>query len=340
MRNKRKHYYAVLNGKMKKPTIYDSCSRCKKAIKDRPEAEYVVFSDVHDAMKYVEEKTGNQHFKLMFKDKDDLPVRPKDKICPICEKPHKTRTQCCVYCNKKRKHFGVSIQKALYLKEVLGVDDIFIEFEKKPFLIKSKVDYKIAQSTKKKIRQNHSSVDYRYTDYKKWEGVVPDYIKRMFNKYKAKEFLTLSGNRFDPNIHYVCKGCNEEQVVKIDTIGKGHDCVSSKSSGEIIVEEFLKQFCKIRTQFDTFKCINPVTGRQLPYDIEVVGKKVLIEIQGRQHNEFTPYFHGTLENFYYQLRKDDYKKRYAENRGYKLLYLYYEDFDDDSYRSKLNSVLG
>jgi hypothetical protein len=116
---------------------------------------------------------------------------------------------------------------------------------------------------------------------------------------------------------------------------KGHNCSGSKSSGEIVVEEYLKQFVDIKTQRDTLKCINPITGRQLPYDIEIVGKNILVEIQGQQHLKYIEYFHGTIDNFYYQQRKDSYKKRFAESKGYKLLYIYYDDIKNGNYKEKL-----
>ena len=77
----------------------------------------------------------------------------------------------------------------------------------------------------------------------------------------------------------------------------------------------------------------------MPYDIEIVDKKLLIEIQGNQHLEYIEYFHGTIENFYYQQRKDSYKKRFAEHKGYKLIYIYYDEIKDGSFKDKLKKYV-
>ena len=61
----------------------------------------------------------------------------------------------------------------------------------------------------------------------------------------------------------------------------------------------------------------------------------MIEIQGEQHLRFIEYFHETIENFEYQKRKDDYKRRWAENKGYKIIYIYYDEFDNEYYKRKI-----
>ncbi|MDI3075304.1 hypothetical protein QJL41_12230 [Clostridioides difficile] len=73
--------------------------------------------------------------------------------------------------------------------------------------------------------------------------------------------------------------------------------------------------------------------------MEVVGSKLLIEIQGEQHIKYIEYFHGSIENFKYQQQKDRYKKEYAEKKGYKLLYIYYDDLKNDRFKYKIKSEL-
>ena len=159
-------------------------------------------------------------------------------------------------------------------------------------------------------------------------------------RYPTRKLLTLSGDKSNPIIHYVCIKCGEDQAHWLSNISKGHNCSASKSSGQILVEEFLKgKGIYYKTEFKTLKCINPITERQLPYDVEIMDKKVLIEIQGGQHMKFSAYFHGTEENFEYQKRKDSYKRRWAERQSYKLLYLYYIDFENGKYKEKILNAL-
>lgn len=101
----------------------------------------------------------------------------------------------------------------------------------------------------------------------------------------------------------------------------------------------MSHICEYNTQYKTLKCINPLTNHQLPYDIEVIGEKILIEIQGDQHYKFIEYFHGTKENFEYQQYKDKYKKEFAENLGYTMIYLSYPEIENGDFKIKLDKIL-
>lgn len=269
------------------------------------------------------------------------------KICTLCEKPHKSKTQLCPICNKKSKELGniiphvngkASISKLLWLKQKYETQDVFTLLKNKPSLYWDNSNKKDRLELKRDIRTYHKSDEYKQEHYKKWQTEIPLYIINEMKKHKTKELLTISGDKINPNIHYLCKVCNEEQAQKFNDIkhNKGHNCNSVKSTGEIIIEDYLKDKFNIKTQYDTLKCINPITKKQLPYDIEIPEIKTIIEIQGKQHLEYIEYFHGSIENFYYQQRKDDYKKRFAESKGYKVVYIYYDEIKNGKYKHKLN----
>lgn len=274
-----------------------------------------------------------------------------DKICIICEKPHRVVGKCCPTCRRgikdikqkiKDKNYdcNISIQKLIYIKINNNVDDVI------SFVLDDLTKCYTYGSTKAERKALKKSVsdninDNKYNKYVKWNDEFPSYIKNISKDYDDKEFLTLSGDRLNPTIHYLCKKCNEEQAQTYkDIIDKrGHGCTSSKSSGEYIVEQYLKHNnIEFKTQRDTLKCINPLTGYVLPYDIELQDKKIIIEIQGDQHSTFTPYFHGTLENFEYQLYKDEFKRDYAESVGYEVIYIYYSEINDSTYTDKLKQL--
>ena len=120
----------------------------------------------------------------------------------------------------------------------------------------------------------------------------------------------------------------------------GHDCDGIKLSGEIIVETFLKKnSIRFKTQRDTLQCINPDTGYVMPYDFEIIGKRILIEVQGEQHRSFIPRFHVTEEGFEYQKKKDEYKKSFAEGKGYKLIEIWYDELENEAYKNKIIDAL-
>lgn len=272
------------------------------------------------------------------------------KICPLCEQPHKNKTQLCSNCNKKAKDLSnkipyikkkASISKLLWLKKMYNTYDVFELLYRKPSLYWDGSNKNDRKELKRSIREYHRSDIYKQENYNKWQKEIPSYIINEMKKHTSKEFLTISGDKINPNIHYVCKLCNEEQSQKFNDIkkNKGHKCNSSKSTGEIVIETYLKDKFNIKTQFDTLKCINPITKRQLPYDIEISDLKIIIEIQGEQHLKYIEYFHGSIENFHYQQRKDNYKKRFAESKGYKVIYIYYDEIKNGNYKYKLEFML-
>lgn len=272
-------------------------------------------------------------------------IEKKDKYCTLCEKPHNGKTQLCGGCNNKAIQlterlalkYKVSINKLLYLKKHFGVDDIFELLDKSPQVLYIRSDRGDRMALKRSVRATHRSDEYQKEQYTKWECEIPSYIRNEFRKYHTKKFIALSGKKKNPNVHYTCLLCEEEQVQRYEDLkhGRGHSCIATKSSGEVLVEKYLRERYIIRTQHETLKCVNPITGYPLPYDIEIPALKAIIEIQGEQHNRYIEYFHGTIENFHYQQRKDAYKKAYAEKMGYRVIYIYYDEIKNGRYIDKL-----
>lgn len=276
------------------------------------------------------------------------------KYCLLCGKPHKLKTKLCGSCNKKSIDFykthivksnqpkygkggKASIGKLLWLKEKYNTTDIFAILNKNPNIYYQTTDRSAYRTAKFLGNEKNETIYGKSEKFVKFENTIPDYITNEFKKHPTKGFLTIGGNKRDPLVYYVCKLCQEEQVQKISDLssGKGHNCPNNKSSGEFIVEEYLSTFCKFKTQHNTLYCTNPTTNFQLPYDIEITDKKTLIEIQGEQHFKFIEYFHGTIENFEYQQKKDEIKKNYAESKGYTLICLNYTEIESGSYKKKL-----
>lgn len=129
----------------------------------------------------------------------------------------------------------------------------------------------------------------------------------------------------------------ENTVISEQENLKKHHHVRSK--GEKAVEDFLKNInLPYYTQYNTLKCINPITGKQLPYDFEIPNFKIIIEVQGKQHYEPVPYFHNTT-NMNYQIFKDIIKRQYAIQNGYKFLCIFPEDFDNNIFKQKIMKAI-
>lgn len=332
-------FYVIINGKLKnkakKVIITDNK---KKALKIQ-QLGYTTFNDLKSALIFIEEQCGiNCKPKMIFDNMETYDIK-KNKICPVCKKPHGAKTQACTICHRNKKIYKISIAKILYLQERYSVDDIWVFIKKNHANINLKEGHIKGMGIKRDSFFETQSYHYQLGKYTKWEGDFPPYIKELFNNHPTKEFLTLSGSFKNPNIHYVCKSCNEEHVTTLKSFNKGHDCISTKSSGEVIIESFLKEKYLIKSQFDTLKCINPVTGRQLPYDIEVPELKLIIEIHGQQHYQFIEYFHKNYEDFEYQLFKDNLKESFAIEKGYSFLTINYSEIMDKSFRKKINTKI-
>lgn len=75
--------------------------------------------------------------------------------------------------------------------------------------------------------------------------------------------------------------------------------------------------------------INPKTGQVLIFDFYLPKYNIMIEYQGQQHEEYTPKFHGPakLKKFEKQQYKDQIKKEYCLAKGYKLIEIFWKDWD-------------
>lgn len=289
---------------------------------------------------------GGEVMKKKSKLKKKVHVTQK-KVCTLCEKHHKSKTQLCVSCNRKAIELTkvipyvekrASVNKLVWLKEKYKCDDIFEILQSNPSLYWDGSNRQVRHAYKRTLRKYHRSDEYKKENFEAWESEIPAYITNLMIKQPDKQLLTISGEKENPNIHYVCKVCGIEQAQKYSelNVGRGHNCAVNKSKGEMIIEEYLKKNHRIKVQYETLLCKNPITGRQLPYDIEITELKIIIEVHGNQHFEFIEFFHGSIENFYYQQRKDDYKKLFAEMHGYKVIYITYDDIYSGNYLKKLS----
>ena len=63
-------------------------------------------------------------------------------------------------------------------------------------------------------------------------------------------------------------------------------------------------------------------GERLELDFFIDKLSIAVEVQGRQHLEFTPLFHTTEYDFQEQIRRDREKQRLCADAGVSLLYVY------------------
>lgn len=85
--------------------------------------------------------------------------------------------------------------------------------------------------------------------------------------------------------------------------------LGSKSKGEMLCRQILEEIFK-----EEFPCVrpnflkNPETKRNLEFDCYNHQLRVACEYHGAQHYIFPNRYHKTIEEFYQQVRRDEYKK--------------------------------
>lgn len=264
------------------------------------------------------------------------------RACRACGKPHKSRAKSCNSCKKllleiqeqEKYEYKVASSTLHYVitNFVYSSDrNVILKWFKEHhnyWIIIPKAEKNKLASSDSEFKRNNKIPDNITT-----EELQKDfsYLYNYFNKTSYNKFTLISvrGNYQDPLVIIKCKDCKQEIITNgRDIVTTGyiqHRCLSNISSGELTIQRWLtEQGIKFKTQRDTLKCINPKTHYSLPYDFEIVNKKIIIEVQGEQHYKFIPTFHIDQVGFQYQQYKDKIKKQFALSKGYTYLEIDYK----------------
>ncbi len=63
----------------------------------------------------------------------------------------------------------------------------------------------------------------------------------------------------------------------------------------------------------------PGTRPKLYADFFIVAQMLMVEVQGRQHYEYVPFFHKTIHNFFKSKKRDRLKAEWCENNDITLV---------------------
>ena len=126
-----------------------------------------------------------------------------------------------------------------------------------------------------------------------------------------------------------CRICGTHWMAQPSNLKNNHtgcpNCVPN-SKLENLVEQILKDYnIKYIPQYK-FVDLKGVGGRSLSFDFYLPKYNVLIECQGRQHNECIEYFGGE-EKFKIQQEHDKRKREYAKLHNINLLEIWYYDIN-------------
>lgn len=107
----------------------------------------------------------------------------------------------------------------------------------------------------------------------------------------------------------------------------------SRSKIQFEAKQFLKKYWQKHIVFEEF----PVAGTKLSLDFYNANKKIAVEVQGKQHTKYVPFFHGKNKiNYINQLKRDSDKLKFCELNDIELVEIY----DGDILEEKLFKNFG
>tara|TARA_R100000008_G_C3571535_1_gene162465 strand:+ start:72 stop:479 length:408 start_codon:yes stop_codon:yes gene_type:complete len=95
----------------------------------------------------------------------------------------------------------------------------------------------------------------------------------------------------------------------------------SRSKCQFAAKQFLKKYWENYVVFEEF----PIVGTRMTLDFYNATKKIAVEVQGRQHTKYVPFFHQRRGEFVKQLRRDQQKLDFCKLNAIKLVEIYPED---------------
>lgn len=96
---------------------------------------------------------------------------------------------------------------------------------------------------------------------------------------------------------------------------------------EIRLTKILESYYGVSDIVTSFHPKWAISPRQVLYefDIYIKSKKILIEYNGIQHYEFTPFFHKYERNFIKQQQRDRHKIKLAKENGFNFIVFKYDE---------------
>ena len=188
--------------------------------------------------------------------------------------------------------------------------------------------------------KNNGFVFMSWDECKKYVSGKPVQYKGFATLEECEEYtLTHTCKIINKATPAIVKGCS--MTDKINKKLKGKQFASGLERS--VAFWLTARNIKYKMQEDTLKCINPNTGKLLPYDFELPKYKIIIEVQGYQHYDAGIDYNKTSGELKYQTEKDEYKKQYAIDNGYQFVTITYKDIERKEFgkiiESKINKCV-
>ena len=250
----------------------------------------------------------------------------------------------CSYCSSRKVHPKDSFVQYC-------IDNIDKDFLTKHWSDKNTVDpWTIARSSGKKVWIKCQEKDY-HNDYevscdKFISGrrcpYCANHKTHIFDSFGYHNFdkvmswhpdNDISPFRVAPNskkkFKFICPDCGYKWNSALYAISNGGWCPQCNSSkGEKEITKWLRLNNIEFIAQKTFDGLVGLGGGNLSYDFYLPEYNLLIEYQGKQHEEFIKYFYMTECDFNKQQEHDRRKREYAKKNNIELLEIWYWDFDN------------
>lgn len=141
---------------------------------------------------------------------------------------------------------------------------------------------------------------------------------------------------------FYCENCNKKFEKRGELVlqtGCPY-CCKKRYKGEELLYKILEKNNLLYTTHDSYGCVNPKTGYDLPYDaiVEYEGEVYFIEVQGYQHQGVVEFFGGE-KGFEERQYRDSVKKEYAIRNGV-FIELDYKESNLDLLEERIYEQLG
>ena len=184
----------------------------------------------------------------------------------------------------------------------------------------------ITYVTSSNLKNNKTNSCGCYKKEKMVEYFTKDITGQKFGKLTVIERVENRGGKS----HWKCLcECGQETIISSNSLvsNKTMSCGCLLSSGEYLIKQYLMNN-KIKYQSQKkFDTLLGLKNGHLSYDFYIESFNLLIEAQGIQHEKPIELFGGE-EQFAIQQEHDRRKREYAENNGYRLLEIWYYDYDN------------
>lgn len=193
-------------------------------------------------------------------------------------------------------------------------------------------------------KKSRHQIYHRISQFTLDGEVETDLLKRiktdnplLKNKLLINPKLFYAGGSIN-SIKLILKYMDINNSEKLDLETAELSTIEKKSKGEEKIEQYLKD--NNIEYIPQKKFIDLVSDKDklLPYDFYLVNRNIIIEFDGKQHDEYIPYFHKSKKAFEELVKRDKLKNKYATDNGIKLIRIKEHDYDniEDILNKELN----